>query len=84
VLVRARAIEQQAFVVAANQAGEHAGGLHSGGRSMLVDPWGVVLATASDTESHVSPTSTSTACGASAPRCPALRHRRPVAARVPA
>jgi predicted amidohydrolase len=46
VLVRARAIEQQAFLIAANQTGEHAGGMRSGGRSMIVDPWGVVLAQA--------------------------------------
>ena len=44
VLLRARAIEGQAFVVAANQVGEHAPGIRSGGRSMIVDPWGVVLA----------------------------------------
>ena len=49
VLLRARAIEGQAFVVAANQVGEHAPGIRSGGRSMIVDPWGVVLATAPDT-----------------------------------
>ena len=49
VLLRARAIEGQAFVVAANQIGEHAPGIRSGGRSMIVDPWGVVLATAPDT-----------------------------------
>jgi predicted amidohydrolase len=53
VLVRARAIEDQCFVVAANQVGRHAAGLRSGGRSMIVDPWGVVLATAPDTETHV-------------------------------
>jgi predicted amidohydrolase len=50
VLLRARAIEDQAFVVAANQFGEHAPGLRSGGRSMIVDPWGVVLAQAPDSE----------------------------------
>jgi predicted amidohydrolase len=50
VLLRARAIEDQAFVVAANQVGEHAPGYRSGGRSMIVDPWGVVLAQAPDTE----------------------------------
>jgi predicted amidohydrolase len=50
VLLRARAIEDQAFVIAANQVGEHAPGLRSGGRSMIVDPWGVVLATAPDAE----------------------------------
>ncbi|MCW3031166.1 MAG: Nitrilase/cyanide hydratase and apolipoprotein N-acyltransferase [Solirubrobacterales bacterium] len=47
-LVRARAIENQAFVVAANQIGEHPGGARSGGRSMIVDPWGIVLAQAPD------------------------------------
>jgi predicted amidohydrolase len=53
VLLRARAIEDQAFVVAANQVGEHAPGLKSGGRSMIVDPWGVVLAQAPDKETYV-------------------------------
>jgi len=47
-LVPARAIEDQAFVIAANQAGEHPGGQHSGGRSMIVDPWGIVLAQAGE------------------------------------
>jgi predicted amidohydrolase len=50
ILLRARAIENQSFVVAANQVGEHPGGFRSGGRSMIVDPWGLVLATASDGE----------------------------------
>ena len=49
-LLRARAIENQAFVVAPNQIGEHAPGYRSGGRSMVVDPWGLVLATAADDE----------------------------------
>jgi deaminated glutathione amidase len=53
VLVRARAIENQTFVVAANQVGSHPGGFHSGGRSMIVDPWGVVLAQAADREGHI-------------------------------
>jgi deaminated glutathione amidase len=53
VLVRARAIEQQAFVIAANQIGPHPGGMRSGGRSMIVDPWGLVLATMPDRVGHV-------------------------------
>lgn len=52
VLLRARAIEDQCFVVAANQIGESAG-LRSGGRSMIVDPWGVVLAVAPDRVGHI-------------------------------
>jgi predicted amidohydrolase len=52
-LLRARAIENQAFVVAANQVGEHPGGNRSGGRSMIVDPWGVVLAQAADGVGHI-------------------------------
>jgi predicted amidohydrolase len=53
ILLRARAIEGQAFVVAANQIGEHAPGIRSGGRSMIVDPWGVILAQAPDIETFV-------------------------------
>jgi len=53
VLVRARAIENQVFMIAANQVGPHPGGTRSGGRSMIVDPWGVVLAQAPDGEHHV-------------------------------
>ncbi len=52
-LLRARAIENQCFVVAANQIGEHAPGLRSGGRSMIVDPWGLVLAQAADTQTVI-------------------------------
>ncbi|MEA2167408.1 MAG: deaminated glutathione amidase [Solirubrobacteraceae bacterium] len=54
VLLRARAIEDQCFVVAANQIGRAGeGGPQSGGRSMIVDPWGVVLACAPDSETFV-------------------------------
>src|SRR4029078_6781477 len=53
VLLRARAIEDQAFVIAANQVGEHAKGYRSGGRSMIVDPWGIVLAQAPDAETFI-------------------------------
>ncbi|HET9124151.1 MAG TPA: carbon-nitrogen hydrolase family protein [Solirubrobacteraceae bacterium] len=52
-LLRARAIENQCFVVAPNQIGEHPGGNRSGGRSLIVDPWGVVLAGAPDGESAI-------------------------------
>jgi nitrilase len=44
VLLRARAIENLAFVAAAAQGGTHDNGRRTWGRSMLVDPWGQVLA----------------------------------------
>jgi deaminated glutathione amidase len=53
VLVRARAIENQLFMIAANQFGAHPGGHRSGGRSLIVDPWGVVLARAPDSVGHI-------------------------------
>jgi deaminated glutathione amidase len=52
-LVRARAIENQAFVVAADQIGVHPGGNESYGGSQIVDPWGDVLARAPDEECFV-------------------------------
>jgi predicted amidohydrolase len=53
VLVRARAIENQAFVVAADQVGTHPPDRESFGGSMIVDPWGEVLARAPDEECFV-------------------------------
>jgi deaminated glutathione amidase len=53
VLLRARAIENSAFVVAPNQVGEAPPHYHSYGRSAIVDPWGVPLATAPDGETFV-------------------------------
>ena len=44
VLLRARAIENLSFVAAAAQGGVHSNGRHTWGQSMLVDPWGQVLA----------------------------------------
>jgi deaminated glutathione amidase len=53
VLLRARAIEDQIFVVAPNQSGQAPPHYSSFGRSMIVDPWGLVLATAADGEGFV-------------------------------
>jgi predicted amidohydrolase len=53
VLLRARAIENQLFVIAPNQCGEAPPHYSSFGRSAIVDPWGVVLATAADGEGFV-------------------------------
>jgi predicted amidohydrolase len=48
VLLRARAIESQCYVVAAGQVGDHEPGRSCYGRSMVVDPWGIVVAQVSD------------------------------------
>ena len=43
VMLRARAIEAQAFVIAAAQVGQHADGRETYGHSLVIDPWGEVL-----------------------------------------
>ncbi len=48
VLLRARAIENGCFVFAPAQSGEHAAGRRSYGHSLIVDPWGEVLADAGE------------------------------------
>ncbi|HZW75322.1 MAG TPA: nitrilase-related carbon-nitrogen hydrolase, partial [Caldimonas sp.] len=50
VLVRARAIENQCYVIAPNQIGPTAQGHADYGHSSIVDPWGTVIARASDSE----------------------------------
>jgi predicted amidohydrolase len=54
VLLRARAVENQCYVVAADQAGTSPQGFADWGDSMLIDPWGRVLARAGDGEAVVS------------------------------
>ncbi|HEV7807678.1 MAG TPA: carbon-nitrogen hydrolase family protein [Solirubrobacteraceae bacterium] len=89
VLLRARAIENQAFVIAANQLGEHAPAssagpaLRSGGRSMIVDPWGIVLALAADREGHIVADLDLDAQERIRRELPALACRRPGAYRWP-
>lgn len=77
ILLRARAIEDQAFVIAANQIGEHEPGLSSGGRSMIVDPWGLVLALAPDREGHIAADLDLEAQACIRRDLPSLANRRP-------
>lgn len=53
VLLRARAIETGCFVFAAAQCGDHAGGRQTYGHSLIVDPWGKVLADGGEEVGHV-------------------------------
>ncbi|HEY2776052.1 MAG TPA: carbon-nitrogen hydrolase family protein [Candidatus Binatia bacterium] len=52
-LLRARAIENQAFVIAPNQYGAGALGFHDYGNSLVIDPWGAVLGRGPDDEAAV-------------------------------
>lgn len=79
VLLRARAIENQAFVIAANQIGKHPPGHSSGGRSMIVDPWGVTLAVAPDIETVALADLDFAHLREVRRKLPALEHRRPAA-----
>jgi predicted amidohydrolase len=77
-LMRARAIENQVFMVAANQVGTHPGGHHSGGGSMIVDPWGTVLAHADgEAPGHVVADLDFDRQDDIRRRVPLLEHRRP-------
>ncbi len=76
VLLRARAIENSCFVLAANQIGAHPPGLRSGGRSMIVDPWGVVLAAVPDQEGVAVAALDLPALREVRRRLPSLAHRR--------
>ena len=79
VLIRARAIEDQVFIVAAGQIGFAPPHYRSYGRSMIVDPWGVVLAQAADTECFVSADLDFAIQNEIRDSLPSLRHRRPEA-----
>jgi len=83
VLLRARAIENQAFVLAPNQVGEAPPHYRSYGRSAIVDPWGVVLATAPDEECFVAADLDLVAQEQIRERLPSLANRRPRAYRWP-
>lgn len=52
-LLRARAVETQSYVLAANQSGQHSETRSSWGHSMIIDPWGKVLAEVGDRDEGV-------------------------------
>jgi deaminated glutathione amidase len=83
VLIRARAIEDQVFMVAAGQIGFAPPHYQSYGRSMIVDPWGVVIAQAADTECFVAADLDFTIQEEMRGSLPSLRNRRPEAYRWP-
>ena len=76
VLLRARAIEAQCYVIAAAQFGHHYGPRVSYGHALIADPWGTVLAECGDGEgfaiARIDPTEVERVRGA----VPSLKHRR--------
>lgn len=75
VLLRARAIENMAYVLASAQGGLHDNGRRTWGHSMLVDPWGVVLDERAEGEGLVCGTLDRTHLTACRKQLPALGHR---------
>src|SRR5262249_32039393 len=76
VLLRARAIETQCYLIAAGQWGAP-GGMPCFGRSTIVDPWGLVLATAPDEDTIVLADLDPARQDEIRTRLPSLQHRRP-------
>ena len=75
-LLRARAVENQAYVIAPAQGGRHENGRRTWGHSMIVDPWGVVLACLAEGEGVVSAELDRARIADVRRRLPALAHRR--------
>lgn len=75
-LLRARAIENQSYVLAAGQCGMHPGGRKTWGHSMIVDPWGEIIAGAGDEEAVIVAALSRDHLNRIRQAIPALSHRR--------
>jgi len=82
-LLRARAIENQCFVVAANQGGVHENGRATYGHSVIYDPWGDCLAEADTGEAVITATLDFASQRALRQRFPVLSHQRLAVATQP-
>ncbi len=79
VMLRARAIEQQCFVIAAAQVGTHADGRQTYGHSLVIDPWGKILLDSGGEQPGLSLVELDLdLCAAVRARIPVLSHRRPL------
>jgi deaminated glutathione amidase len=83
-LLRARAVENQYYVVAPAQVGETLPGRPSYGRSLIVDPWGIVLAQAPDEETVIVAELERARLREVREKLPSLRNRQAEAYRWPA
>jgi deaminated glutathione amidase len=75
-LLRARAVENQCYVIAAAQGGQHENGRRTWGHSMVVDPWGEVLAVKPEGEGVVVAEVDPQRLSAVRQQLPALSHRK--------
>jgi deaminated glutathione amidase len=75
-LLRARAVENQCYVIAAAQGGTHENGRRTFGHSMVVDPWGQVLAVRAEGEGVVLAEFDPARLASVRAQLPALEHRR--------
>ncbi len=76
ILLKARAIENQSFVLAAGQSGQHADGRTTYGHSKIINPWGEVLAELTDGEGLIGVTLAYDLLQNLKKRMPILEHRR--------
>lgn len=76
-LIRARAIENQVYMVAPAQVGTHLQGRQSYGNTMIVDPWGTVIARAPERECVIMAEIDYESQDRVRAQLPALQHRRP-------
>lgn len=74
-LLRTRAVENQCYVVAAAQGGEHESGRRTFGHSMIIDPWGEILAVLPEGEGIVISDLDAARLQSVRTRLPALKHR---------
>jgi nitrilase len=74
--MRARAIENQCYVLASAQGGKHANGRRTYGHSMLIDPWGEVKAVLAEGEGVISGELDPAFVAGVRESLPALRHRK--------
>ncbi len=77
-LLRARAIETGSFVIAAAQGGRHASGRETYGHSLVVDPWGGIMAEADAQPGVILADLDAERAGEARARIPTLKHQRPI------
>lgn len=82
-LLRARAIESGCFIIAPAQCGTHAGGRRTFGHSVIIDPWGAILAEARDTPTIIYAELNLADIGRVRQMLPSLHHDRPYQAAQP-